>query len=77
MQKETFSKNMRMALAMKAKTQHSLAVASGLHPSRISAIATGKADPRITEVWKIAEALQVPVTWLFEDHAAELGTTTV
>ena len=58
MQKETFSKNMRMALAMKAKTQHSLAVASGLHPSRI-----------------IAEALQVPVTWLFEDHAADLGTT--
>ncbi len=75
MQKETFSKNMRMALAMKAKTQHSLAVASGLHPSRISAIATGKADPRVTEAWKIAEALQVPVTWLFEDHVAELGTT--
>lgn len=75
MQEETFSKNMRMALAMKAKTQHSLAVASGLHPSRISAIATGKADPRITEAWKIAEALQVPVTWLFEDHAAALGTT--
>lgn len=45
MQKETFSENMRMALAMKAKTQHSLAAASGLHPSRISAIATGKADP--------------------------------
>lgn len=75
MQEETFSKNMRMALAMKAKTQHSLAVASGLHPSRISAIATGKADPRITEAWKIAEALQVPVTWLFEDHAADLDTT--
>lgn len=75
MQKETFSKNMRMALAMKAKTQHSLAVASGLHPSRISAIATGKADPRITEAWKIAEALQIPVTWLFEDHAADLGAT--
>lgn len=75
MQEETFRKNMRMALAMKAKTQHSLAVASGLHPSRISAIATGKADPRITEAWKIAEALQVPVTWLFEDHAADLGTT--
>lgn len=75
MQKETFSKNMRMALAMKAKTQHSLAVASGLHPSRISAIATGRADPRITEAWKIAEALQVPVTWLLEDHTADLGTT--
>lgn len=75
MQKEAFSKNMRMALVMKAKTQHSLAVASGLHPSRISAIATGKADPRITEAWKIAEALQVPVTWLFEDHTAELGIT--
>lgn len=75
MQKETFSKNMRMALAMKAKTQHSLAVTSGLHPSRISAIATGKADPRITEAWKIAEALQIPVTWLLEDHAADLGTT--
>jgi DNA-binding helix-turn-helix protein len=75
MQEETFGKNMRMALAMKAKTQHSLAVASGLHPSRISAIATGKADPRITEAWKIAEALQVPVTWLFEDHDADLGTT--
>jgi Helix-turn-helix. len=73
MQEETFSKNMRMALAMKAQTQHSLAIASGLHPSRISAIATGKADPRITEVWKIAEALQVPVTWLLEDHAANLG----
>lgn len=75
MQKETFSKNMRMALAMKAQTQHSLAVESGLHPSRISAIATGKADPRITEAWKIAEALQVPVTWLFEDHVAGLDTT--
>lgn len=74
MQKETFSKNMRMALAMKSKTQHSLAVASGLHPSRISAIATGKADPRLTEAWKIAEALQIPVTWLFEDHTADLGT---
>lgn len=74
MQKETFSKNMRMALAMKAKTQHSLAIASGLHPSRISAIATGKADPRLTEAWKIADALQVPVTWLFEDHTADLGT---
>nr|DAN65923.1 MAG TPA: helix-turn-helix domain protein [Caudoviricetes sp.] len=75
MQKETFSKNMRMALVMKSKTQHSLAVASGLHPSRISSIATGKADPRLTEAWKIAEALQVPITWLFEDHAADLGTT--
>ena len=75
MQEETFGKNMRMALAMKGQTQHSLAIASGLHPSRISAIATGKADPRITEVWKIAEALQVPVTWLLEDHAANLGTT--
>ena len=75
MQMETISKNMRMALAMKAQTQHSLAIASGLHPSRISAIVTGKADPRITEVWKIAEALQVPVTWLLEDHAASLGTT--
>ncbi|WP_279754072.1 helix-turn-helix transcriptional regulator [Rothia similmucilaginosa] len=60
---------------MKSKTQHSLALASGLHPSRISAIATGKADPRITEAWKIAEALQVPVTWLFEDHTADLGAT--
>nr|DAK37393.1 MAG TPA: helix-turn-helix domain protein [Caudoviricetes sp.] len=75
MQEEIFSKNMRMALAMKSKTQHSLALASGLHPSRISAIATGKADPRITEAWKIAEALQVPVTWLFEDHTADLGAT--
>lgn len=75
MQDKTFSKNMRMALAMLDTTQRSLAMESGLHPSRISAIATGKADPRVTEAWKIAETLNMPVSWFFEDHAANLGTT--
>lgn len=69
MQKDAFSANVRMALAMKAKTQHALALDSGLHPSRISAIATGKVDPKVTEAWKIAEALEVPLVWLFEDHS--------
>lgn len=60
------STNIRLALAMRGWSQYRLATESGLHPSRVSTIITERVDPRLSEVQGIAQALQVPITWLLE-----------
>lgn len=44
-----------------------LATLTGVTPAALSTIETGKRDARATTLFKIAEALRVPITKLFSD----------
>ncbi len=53
-------------------SQEALAAAAGVHPKHLSEIERANKDPRATTVIRIAEALGVPVSELYEDEGAPL-----
>ena len=51
-------------------SQEALAAAAGMHPKHLSEIERANKDPRATTVIRLADALGVPVSELY-DHAGE------
>jgi len=49
-----------------------LALLTGISAPALSLIETGKRDPRLTTLARIAEALRVPCAMLIEDQASEM-----
>ncbi len=61
-----FSKQLKKLRAQKSFTQENLAYTSGLTLSQIARIETGKINPTICTVYKIAKTLDVDVKELFD-----------
>ena len=55
-------KNLRQAREREGLTQEAVAERSGVHPTEVSRIESGKRDPRIATVEALAEAVGVSVS---------------
>jgi len=64
-------KNKRVSLTQKSQTM--LAYEYGLDSGNLSRIENGKIDPKLTMLWRISEALHMPLSKLFEHVEHESG----
>lgn len=60
--RRALGKNLRQARERAGLTQEAVAERSGVHPTEVSRIETGKRDPRIATVEALAEAVGVSVS---------------
>jgi transcriptional regulator with XRE-family HTH domain len=63
---ERFGENLVQIRRARRLSQESLAERSGLHRTQISLVETGRRQPRIETVVRLAGALEVPIESLFE-----------
>jgi len=66
-------KNLRQARERAGLTQEVVAERSGVHPTEVSRIESGKRDPRIATVEALAEAVGVSVSDLLESRVIGRG----
>ena len=64
-------KNKRITLTKKSQTM--LAYEFGLDSGNLSRIENGKTDPKLTMLWRISEALGIPLSELIMAVECELG----
>ena len=62
----TFGRNISVELIRREMTQKQLANQIGIHPESLSRYCTGKREPRISWVYKIAKALGCTIDSLLE-----------
>ena len=62
----TFGENLRAAREKRELTQEQVAERSGVQAGEISRIETGKRDPQVSTLLKIAKALELPPGKLLE-----------
>lgn len=62
-------KRLKVALVQRDRKQNDVAAAVGMLPDRLSKIFSGNADPRFSEVEKIADALGLAI--VFEEKQDE------
>lgn len=60
--RRALGKNLRQAREREGLTQEAVAERSGVHPTEVSRIESGKRDPRIATVEALAEAVGVSVS---------------
>jgi transcriptional regulator with XRE-family HTH domain len=63
---ERFGANLKRARKARGMTQEALGLAAGLDAAVISRIEAGQREPRVTNITKIAKALEVPPGDFFE-----------
>jgi transcriptional regulator with XRE-family HTH domain len=63
---ERFGKNIRSARKARDLTQEEVGLAAGLDAAAISRIEAGQREPRVTNIVRIAKALEVPPGQFFE-----------
>lgn len=63
---ERFGANLKRARKAREMTQEALGLAAGLDAAVISRIEAGQREPRVTNIAKIAKALEVPPGDFFE-----------
>lgn len=73
--KEIFIENLKAIRIEKGYTQARLSELADLSPSIIGDIETGRRNPTLTTIEKIALALNVPVQQLFYDSQADYPLT--
>jgi transcriptional regulator with XRE-family HTH domain len=62
-----FGRTVRRLRKQRKLSQEALAIAAGMHLNHVSAIERGERNPGLLSVLKIAKALDVPVTDLFDE----------
>ncbi|MBQ8459857.1 helix-turn-helix transcriptional regulator [bacterium] len=60
-------------ISLKDKSQTMLAFEYGLDSGNLSRIENGKTDPKLTMLWRISEALGIPVSELMKAVETKLG----
>jgi len=64
-QRQAFADNVRAAREKAALTQEQLAWAAGLHQTEIARIESGRRNPGLDTIFKVARGLEVPPGELF------------
>jgi len=67
---DVFCENVMRLLSVRQRTQSEIAEACGLSPSIMTEIAKGTANPKLTTMTAIAQALNVPLALLFLPESA-------
>jgi transcriptional regulator with XRE-family HTH domain len=62
-----FARNLRDAREKAGFSQEALAERAGMHRNAVALLETGKRDPRVSTVAKLAEALSIPASNLLKD----------
>jgi transcriptional regulator with XRE-family HTH domain len=63
----TFGTNLRNARKRAALSQEALALDAGLHPTEINRLESGRRNPGLLTIVKVANALDVPTAVLVEN----------
>lgn len=64
-QRQVFAENVRTAREKAGLTQEQLAWAAGLHQTEIARIESGRRNPGLETIFKVARGLEVPPEALF------------
>lgn len=62
-----FARNLRAAREKAGLSQEALAERAGMHRNAVALLETGKRDPRVSTVAKLAQALGIPASDLLKD----------
>lgn len=67
-----FGKQVKKKREAQSKSQRLLALEYELDSGNLNRIENGKIDPKLTMLWRISEALQIPLSELIKDLENEL-----
>jgi transcriptional regulator with XRE-family HTH domain len=63
---ELFAANMKRFREIRGESQESFALSAGIHRTEVTKLESGRRDPKLTTVVKVAEALGVTVAELLD-----------
>ncbi|WP_237205736.1 helix-turn-helix domain-containing protein [Rothia nasimurium] len=70
---EIISENIKLALAKRGESQHSLALAVGISKSKMSTVLRGESTLDSLEIYSIATHFQISISWFYEEHLGEIA----